>query len=66
MAGGSYGLLGVELHQPVKRGLGQDAQEIAIIALLNSGQALGQCRQSSDSILSWGYVSQRYPAGFHR
>ena len=66
MARSAYGVLGVEVYQPVERGLGQDAQEIAIIALLNSGQALGQCRQSSDSILSWGYVSQRYPAGVLR
>ena len=43
MAGGSYGVLGVEVHQPVERGLGQDAQEIPIIALLDSGQELGQC-----------------------
>jgi len=61
------GVLGVQVHQPVERGLGQDAQEIPIIALLDSGQDLGPpCRWSSDSILSCRYVSQRHPAGILR
>jgi len=42
MARSPDGVLGVEVHQPVERGLGQDAQEIPIIALLDSGQELGQ------------------------
>jgi hypothetical protein len=32
----------VEIHQAVERGLGQDAQEVAVIAALDSGQELGQ------------------------
>jgi hypothetical protein len=43
MAGSPDGALGVEVHQPVERRLGQDAQEIPIIALLDSGHELGQC-----------------------
>lgn len=48
MAGSADGVFGVEIHQPVERRLGQNAQEIAVISLLDGGQELG----SSDAILS--------------
>jgi hypothetical protein len=42
MAGGAGGIVGVKVHQPIERGLGQDAQKVAVIARLESRQEMGQ------------------------
>src|SRR5690606_1570464 len=42
MACCANGIVGVEIHEPVERRLGENPQEIAVIAALDGGQEWGQ------------------------